>query len=98
MGAGFVSLASAHDRVLRGPLPPIVKPLPVVFSERDGGWVTGPPDPPVVTVFLLGDVVLRQEDPGFGWGSSGSGSGSGTGSGRGGLGEADEDVYWGSSC
>lgn len=83
VGAGFVSLASAYDRMLRGPLPPIVKPLPVVFSDRDGGWVTGPPDPAVVSVFLLGDVVLRKENRGCGWGGDGSGEGLG-----GGLGEA----------
>ena len=84
MGAGFVSLASAYDRLLRGPLPPIVKPLPVVFSERDGGWVTGPPDPPVVTIFLLGDVVLRQEEQELGWGGGGGGGGGGSrGGGRG---------------
>eukprot|EP00752_Nemacystus_decipiens_P007584 g6776.t1 len=93
VGAGFVSLASAYDRMLRGPLPPIVKPLPVVYSEPDGGWIVGPPDPPVVSVFLLGDVVLRTEDREHGWAAAGGG-----GSGGMGLGEAEEDDRWGSTC
>lgn len=63
----------AFYRDMRGPLPPVAKPLPVIYSDRDGGWIAGPPDPPVVSIFLLGDVTLRQE--GFGWGVDGVGVG-----------------------
>ncbi|CAM9734990.1 unnamed protein product, partial [Ectocarpus sp. 8 AP-2014] len=61
VGAGVRKLALAHDRRMRGPLPPFTKPLPVFFSDLHGGWIAGPPDPPVVSIFLLGDVRLRQE-------------------------------------
>ncbi|CAB1113105.1 unnamed protein product [Ectocarpus sp. CCAP 1310/34] len=61
VGAGVRKLALAHDRRMRGPLPPFTKPLPVFFSDQHGGWIAGPPDPPVVSIFLLGDVRLRQE-------------------------------------
>ena len=98
VGAGFVSLASAYDRMLRGPLPPIVKPLPLLFSEREGGWVVGPPDPPVVSVFLLGDVVLRQEEGedhrGYGWGGNGAAE---VGVDLG-VGEAEGGGGWGATC
>ncbi|CAM9535262.1 unnamed protein product [Ectocarpus sp. 4 AP-2014] len=61
VGAGVRKLALAHDCRMRGPLPPFTKPLPVFFSDLHGGWIAGPPDPPVVSIFLLGDVRLRQE-------------------------------------
>lgn len=84
VGAGFVRLASAHDRAMRGPLPPVVEPLPVLFSDRHGGWVVGAPDPAVVPVFLLGDVVLRPEEEGPGWGGDGGDGGGFGDSGEGG--------------
>ena len=70
-------MAVAHEREMRGPLPRAAKPLPIFFSDRHGGWVAGPPDPPVVSIFLLGDVILRQE--GFGWGVGDGGGGVGGG-------------------
>lgn len=57
---------------MRGPLPAEAKPLPVFYSDRYGGYIVGPPDPPMVTIFLLGDVTLRQEE--FGWGDGGGGA------------------------
>lgn len=61
IGAGLYRIALAHHRSICGGLPPPAKPLPVFFSERQGGWVVGPADPPKVQIFLLGDVTLRQE-------------------------------------
>ncbi|CAN0359176.1 unnamed protein product [Ascophyllum nodosum] len=61
IGYGLWRLASAYHRSIRGGLPPPAKPLPVFFSERQGGWIVGPADPPKVVVFLLGEVALRQE-------------------------------------
>ena len=68
VGTGLGQLAAAHCCKMRGPLPPLTTPLPVFFCERQGGWVVGPPDPPTVSIFLLGEVTLRQE--GFGVGSA----------------------------
>lgn len=61
IGAGLYRIALAHHHSIRSGLPPPAKPLPVFFSERQGGWVVGPADPPKVQIFLLGDVTLRQE-------------------------------------
>ncbi|CAM9827029.1 unnamed protein product [Pylaiella littoralis] len=75
VGAGLFHLTSAHSRAMSAPLPPEAKPLPLLFSERHGGWVACPPDPPVVSIFLLGDVTLREE--GFGWDGDGGSDGDG---------------------
>lgn len=61
VGAGLGRLAAAYCGEMRGVLPPLTKPLPLFYSEREGGWVVGPADPPTVPIFLLGDVTLRQE-------------------------------------
>ncbi|CAN0431002.1 unnamed protein product, partial [Laminaria digitata] len=61
VGAGLGQLAAAFCGTMRGPLPLAATPLPVFFCERQGGWVAGPPDPPTVSIFLLGEVTLRQE-------------------------------------
>lgn len=61
VGAGLYRIALAHHHLICSGLPPPAKPLPVFFSERQGGWVVGPADPPKVQIFLLGDVTLRQE-------------------------------------
>ena len=52
------------------------------FCERQGGWVAGPPDPPTVSIFLLGEVTLRQES--FALGSARRAEEDGDGGGGGG--------------
>lgn len=66
LGAGLWRLAQEHCHALRGGVPEPAKPLPVLYSEREGGWIVGPGEPPTVSIFLLGEVLLRQE--GFGTG------------------------------
>lgn len=61
VGAGLWRLARENAQGMRGGLPPAAKPLPVLYSEREGGWIVGPADPPTISVFLLGEVTLRQE-------------------------------------
>lgn len=61
IGAGLWRLVMENCGAIRGGVPPAAKPLPVLYSEREGGWVVGPADPPMVFIFLLGAVMLRQE-------------------------------------
>lgn len=62
IGMGLWQLSVAHCREMKGPLPPPARPLPIRYSEQEGGWTVGPADPPTVSIFLLGEVTLRQED------------------------------------
>lgn len=83
VGGGLGQMAAAFCSRIHGPLPVMTKPLPVFFCERLGGWVAGPPDPPTVSIFLLGEVTLRQET--FALGSEGGAEDEdGGGGGRGG--------------
>lgn len=61
IGAGLWRLANAHCRAMRGGVPPSAKPLPVLYNEREGGWVVGTAERPTANIFLLGDVLLKQE-------------------------------------
>lgn len=61
VGTGLWKLVCEYAHRMRGGLPPVRKPLPVFFSEREGGWTVGPSDPAVVSIFLLGEVTLRPE-------------------------------------
>ncbi|CAM9565027.1 unnamed protein product [Scytosiphon promiscuus] len=94
-GAGIRRLALAYYHELRGPLPPITKPLPIFYSDRDGGWTVAPPDPPIVSIFLLGDVTLRQE--GFGWGVGGGVGGVGGCEGESDRDSDESEVLWSST-
>lgn len=59
IGAGMWILAREHARsVVRGVCLEPVQPLPLVHSESDGGWIARVPEPPMATVFLLGQVAL----------------------------------------
>lgn len=102
VGVGIWRLVWDHCRSMRGGLPPAAKPLPVLFSEREGGWVVGPADPPMASIFLLGDVTLRQErlmGPAAHGGGSGGGNasngGEGGSGGGGGGGTLSDEERWG---
>lgn len=61
VGGGLRRLAQEYCDEMRGPMPPEFTPVPVVYSPQQGGWVFAPMKNPTVTMFLLGEVRLRQE-------------------------------------